>query len=109
VDAGYEGPALTLRGEYLAQTRDGSGLPRDRGWYATGAYFVTRSLQAVGQYEYFDRPGVPAASRNRAWTAGGHWFPMRRDVRLTVEYISRRLGDPGVRAGQLLSQIQVRF
>ena len=109
VDLGYEGPALTLRAEYLAQTRDGSGLQRDRGWYATGAYFITRSIQAVGQYEYFDRPGIPAAPKNKAWTAGGHWFPMSRDLRLTVEYLLRWLGDPGVRTGQLLSQIQVRF
>lgn len=108
-EASYEGSALTLRGEYLAQTRDGSGLQRDRGWYGMGAFFITRSVQAVGQYEYFDRPGIPAAPKNRAWTMGAHWFPMARDVRLTAEYISRALGDPGVRTGQLLSQIQVRF
>jgi len=109
VDAGYEGPALTLRAEYLAQTRDGSGLPRDRGWYATGAYFIVKSVQAVGQYEYFDRPAVPTSPKTQAWTAGLHWFPTARDLRLTAEYVSRSLGDPGVRTGQFLSQIQVRF
>ncbi len=109
VDAGYEGPALTLRAEYLGQARDGSGLRHDRGWYGMGAYFITKSVQAVGQYEYFDRPAVPTSPKNRAWTAGLHWFPMARDVRLTAEYISRTLGDPGVRTGQFLSQVQVRF
>jgi phosphate-selective porin len=109
VDAGYEGSALTLRAEYLAQTRDGQALPRDRGWYAVAAYFLVPSVQVVSQYETFSRPGIAAVPRNRAWTAGAHWFPMHRDLRLTAEYISRSLGDPGVRSGQLLSQVQVRF
>lgn len=109
MDAGYEGPALTLRTEYLAQTRDGSGLPRDRGWYAMGAYFIVKRVQAVGQYEYFERPGVPASPKHRAWTAGLHWFPLARELRLTAEYVSRMIGDPSVRTGQVLSQVQVRF
>ena len=109
MDLGYGGPALTLRAEYLAQTRDRSGLARDRGWYAMGAYFLTKSVQAIGQYEYFDRPGVAAWPKTKAWTAGAHWFPTARDLRLTVEYLSRTIGDPGVRTGQFLSQIQVKF
>jgi phosphate-selective porin len=109
VDAGYEGSTLTLRAEYLAQTRDAQALPRDRGWYAVAAYFLVPSVQVVSQYETFSRPGIAAVPRNRAWTAGAHWFPMHRDLRLTAEYISRSLGDPGVRSGQLLSQVQVRF
>jgi phosphate-selective porin len=109
VDAGYEGPALTLRAEYLAQTRDGQALPRDRGWYAVAAYFLVPSVQVVSQYETFSRPGIVAFPRNRAWTAGAHWFPINRDFRLTAEYISRSLGDPGARTGALLSQVQLRF
>jgi hypothetical protein len=49
------------------------------------------------------------AQKNRAWTAGANFYPWGRATRLTLEYISRKVGEPGVRKSQALAQAQVIF
>jgi hypothetical protein len=109
-DANYEGPKLTLRAEWIAQSRDGIAADDDRGWTGLAGFFVTPSVQAVGKYEWFNRPGVAPAQKNRAWTGALNLYPFNNTAtRLVVEYISREIGDPGVTKGALLAQAQVRF
>ena len=109
VDAAYEGPRVTVKGEYIGQSRDGSPGPDDWGWYGLGALFVIPRLQAVGKYEDFGRPGVTTAVKNRAWTAGLNLYPNGRNFRLTFDYVSRKIGEPGTRKGRLLAQVQAKF
>jgi hypothetical protein len=66
-------------------------------------------LQLVLKQEDFRRTAISAGSRNRATTGGGNVeFPGGK-VRLTVNYVSRRIGLPGVREGSLIAQAQVKF
>ena len=108
-DAGYDDERLTLRAEYLAQARDALSGDDDFGWYALGAYQPRPEIQLVFKYESFERPAVSVALTNRAWTAGANLFPFGRSTRLTLEYVSRAVGDPGDRQGTLLAQAQVRY
>ncbi len=109
VDAAYEGGRVTLKGEYIGQARDVSSGPDDWGWYGLGAMFVIPTVQAVGKYEEFGRPSISPAVKNRAWTAGLNLYPNGRNLRLTFDYVSRKIGEPGVRKGRLLAQVQARF
>jgi Phosphate-selective porin O and P len=109
VDANYEGERLTLRGEYVAQARDALDADHDRGWLVVGGYAVVPEVQLVGKYEAFERPALSDQQKNRAWTAGANLFPLGRTTRFTLEYLSRRIGDPGVRKSLLLAQAQVKF
>jgi hypothetical protein len=110
VDANLEAPWLILRGEYIGQQRDVLELDDDNGWYALAAAPLRPWLQPVLKYEWFERSGVaPGASKNRAWTAAVNLFPWGRATRLTLEYVSREVGDPGVRRGLGLAQAQVIF
>jgi hypothetical protein len=64
----------------------------------------------VVKIEWFDRPAVSDGSqKNRAWTAGVNLFPWGRSTRLTLEYVSRKIGEPGVGRGVGLAQAQVLF
>ena len=107
-DVNLEAPWLVLRGEYVAQHRTAGGRD-DQGWYALAAVPLLPALQPVLKYEWFTRPAISPQLRNRAWTAGFNVFPFGRDTRLTLAYVSRRVGDPGIRKGQALAQAQVRF
>jgi phosphate-selective porin O/P len=109
IDAAYEGAQVTLKGEYIGQRRDRALGPDDWGWYGLGALFVIPQVQAVGKYEDFGRPAITSAVRNRAWTAGLNLYPHGRSLRLTVDYVSRKIGQPGTRKGRLLTQVQARF
>lgn len=109
IDAAYEKSAVTLKGEYIGQSRDASAGPDDWGWYGLVAVFVIPKVQAVGKYEEFGRPVVTAAVKNRAWTAGLNVYPSGRDFRLTFDYLSRKIGEPGIRKGRLLAQVQAKF
>jgi hypothetical protein len=110
-DASVEAPWIILRGEYIGQHRDSANTPDDKGWYALAAAPVRPWLQAVFKYEWFNRPGVAPAGtlKNRAWTAGVNLFPWGRTTRLTLEYVSRKVGEPGVRKSLGLAQAQVVF
>ncbi len=109
VDAAYEDARFALKSEYLGQTRDEASGPDDWGWYGLGAAFVIPAVQVVGKYEEFGRPGIATGVKNRAWTAGLNVYPSGRNLRLTFDYLSRRLGEPGVRKGRLLAQVQAKF
>ena len=109
VEANYEGPKLTLRGEYVAQSRDSLGGDTDHGWYALAGYFIHKKVQLVAKYEDFSRDAISLQQQNQAWTGGTNLFLAGTAVRLTLEYISREVGDPGVRKGTSLAQLQLRF
>jgi hypothetical protein len=108
-EANVETPTFVARGEWLAQSRDGVDAPADKGWYALAGYFVVPAVQVVGKYEDFSRDGISLQQRNRAWTAALNLYPWNRNTRIVLEYVSRKIGDPGVRKSQLLSQFQVVF
>lgn len=109
IDAAYEDDRMTLKGEYIGQARDRNLGPDDWGWYGLGALFVVPRVQAVAKYEDFGRPAITSAVRNRAWTAGLNLYPHGRSLRLTLDYVSRKIGVPGTRKGRLLAQVQARF
>lgn len=110
MDASVEAPWIILRGEYIGQHRDSADNADDKGWYALAAAPVRPWLQPVVKYEWFDRPGVaPGTLKNRAWTAGLNLFPWGRATRLTLEYVSRKGGEPGARKSLGLAQAQVIF
>ena len=111
VDANVEAPWIILRGEYIGQHRDLAANADDQGWYALMASPVRPWLQPVFKVEWFDRPGVAptGALKNRAWTAAVNLFPWGRTTRLTLEYVSRKVGEPGVRRSLGLAQAQVIF
>jgi phosphate-selective porin O/P len=108
-DANYEDERIAVRGEYVGQAHDGVSAPDDHGWYVLGAYVARPEVQLVAKYETFERPAASDQQKSRAWTAGANFFPFGRATRLTFEYISRKVGHPGRRTGQLLSQAQVKF
>ena len=56
-------------------------------------------LQPVLKYEWFDRAGIAPTGvlKNRALTAAVNLFPWGRATRFTLEYVSREVGEPGVR------------
>ena len=110
VDANVEAPWIILRGEYIGQHRDLLDVEDDKGWYGLAAAPLRPWLQPVFKYEWFERAGVaPGGSKNRAWTAAVNLFPWGRATRFTLEYVSRKIGDPGVRKGLGLAQAQVIF
>jgi phosphate-selective porin len=109
VDAAYEDARVTVKGEYIGQARDASPGQDDWGWYGQGAVLVIPTVQAVGKYEEFGRPGITNAVKNRAWTAGLNLYPNGRNFRLTFDYVSRKIGEPGTRKGRLLAQVQAKF
>ena len=111
VDASVEAPWIILRGEYIGQHRDVLDTDDDNGWYALAAAPLRPWLQPVFKYEWFDRPGIAPAGnlKNRAWTAAVNLYPWGRTTRLTLEYISRKVGEPGVRKSLGLAQAQLIF
>jgi hypothetical protein len=108
-DANYEGRRVTFRAEYVGQHRDGSAGPDDWGWYGLGAVFLVDAVQVVGKYEEFGRPDIDTRVKNRALTAGINLYPGGRNFRLTLDYVSRKIGDPGTRKGRVLAQAQAKF
>jgi phosphate-selective porin len=108
-DASLESPWVILRGEYVGQHHD-QVAGDDKGWYALAAAPVRPWAEPVLKYEWFNRPTVPRnAGKNRAWTAGVNLFPWGKATRLTLEYVSRSVGEPGIRKSQALAQAQVIF
>ena len=111
VDANLEAPWIILRAEYIGQNRDVLDVEDDSGWYALAASPLRPWLQPVVKYEWFERPGISptGSSKNRAWTAGVNLFPWGRATRFTLEYVARKVGDPGARKSFALAQAQVVF
>jgi hypothetical protein len=108
-DASLESPWVILRAEYVGQHRD-QRSGDDKGWYALAAAPLRPWLQPVLKYEWFNRPGVASDThKNRAWTAGVNLFPWGKATRITLEYLSRKVGQPGTRKSQALAQAQIIF
>lgn len=108
-DANLESPWVILRAEYVGQHHD-QVAGEDKGWYALAAAPVRPWIEPVLKYEWFNRPTVSGdAEKNRAWTAGVNLFPWGKATRLTLEYVSRSVGEPGIRKSQALAQAQVIF
>ena len=107
-DVSLELAGATVRGEYLAQRRDGLEID-DKGWYAVAAYRVVAWLQLAFRQEDFRRSAISAESRHRASTAGANLDLSGGKIRLTANYVSRKIGEPGVRRGTLIAQAQVKF
>ena len=108
VDAGIEYLGAALKGEYIGQHRDG-GILDDKGWYAQGTYKVLPWVQLVLKQEDFRRSEISQALRNRATTGGVNVELGGGKVRLLADYVSRKIGTPGVRKGLLITQAQVKF
>jgi hypothetical protein len=108
VDASLEYQGAALKGEYIGQHRDGGGLD-DKGWYAQGTYRVLPWVQVVLKQEDFRRSEISDALRTRATTGGVNVEFGGGKVRLLANYVSRKIGTPGVRRGQLVTQAQVKF
>jgi phosphate-selective porin len=108
-DLSVEAPWVILRGEYVGQHHDQVNGD-DKGWYVLAAAPLRPWLQPVLKYEHFNRANVALdAQKNRAWTAGVNLFPWGRATRFTLEYVSRKIGDPGVRTSLGLAQVQVLY
>jgi hypothetical protein len=105
---GYQDQRLVVYAEYLAQHRTGVPGPNDWGAYALVGYFVIPEVQLAAKYEWFERPAVSLQEMNRAWTGIVNIYP-HGNFRIVVEYISRAIGDPGVRKGSVLTQFQVKY
>ncbi len=107
LDVQVESPWGVLRGEYVGQHLNlGSG--DDRGWYVIAAVPLTPWLQPLAKYERFER-GASGSVPLKAWTMGVNIRPRGRATRMTLEYVSRTAGHPGIRRGLGLAQVQVLF
>ena len=108
VDANIETGPLLARGEFIWQSRH-VAAPVDKGWYGLVGYKVLPWVQLVARQELFERPAVTGTVRTVATTGGVNaWFAGDR-VRILANYVSRKLGTPGVRRGTVVTQLQVRF
>lgn len=108
-DVSLESPWVIVRAEYVGQHRD-QRTGDDKGWYALAAVPLRPWLQPVLKYEWFNRPSVALnAQKNRAWTAGVNLYPWGKATRFTLEYLSRKMGEPGVWKSLTLAQAQVVF
>ena len=74
-----------------------------------GAFTAVPAVQLFAKYEDFERAGIDPQQKNRAWTGGANLFAFGRSTGLTLEYISRKIGEPGARRGTVLSQLQVKY
>ena len=108
-DISYEGPRVTLRGEFVAGARDELGVRKDHGWFGLAAFRAAEQVQLFGKYEYFGRPELTDQQKNRAVTGGANLFLAGNAVRMTLAYVSRKIGTPGERRGLVLTQLQVRY
>jgi len=106
-DARVQFTQLMVRGEFIGQQRSGMG-PDDSGWYVLAVYRVRPRVHLVARQEDFRRPAFAASQRISASTGGVNVYFSDDRVRLTANYVSRRVGS-GTRRDILISQLQVRF
>jgi hypothetical protein len=109
VDVAYEPGWGTLKAEYLGEHRGVAGGRDDWGWYALGAVPLSRGVQLVGKFEEFARPAISSPVKTSTWTAGLNIYPVSRSLRLAFDYASRAVGEPGIRKGRVLAQVQAKF
>lgn len=108
-DVSLEHRALVLRGELVGQARDSLGGTDDLGWFALTGFKLGAEVQLVARYEDFGREAISPQQANRAWSAGINYHVVPSLVRLSGFYVSREIGQPGIRRGMVQTQLQVRF
>ncbi len=109
VDAAWQDTRFTVKGEYLGGSRDSLGGKDDWGWWGLAGYKVVPAVQLVAKYEDFRREAIGPQFRNRAISVGVNGFPVIPTVRLSLFYVSRKVGEPGERKGVLQTQLQAKF
>jgi hypothetical protein len=108
VDAVVEYRGGLLRAEYIWQDHHVDS-PNDQGWYGLAAYRVLPWVQLVFRQEKFERDVISLDRRVVATTGGVNVEFAAARVRLLANYVSRKVGDPGVRLSTVITQLQVRF
>lgn len=108
-DVSYQDLRFVARGEYIGGARDSLDIKDDWGWYALAGYKPVPAVQVVAKYEDFRREAIGPQFRNRAYSIGVNSFPVIPSVRLSAFYVSRKVGNPGIRKGTLQTQLQVKF
>jgi Phosphate-selective porin O and P len=107
-DAQLEYRGALVRAEYIWQDHHVS-LPNDEGWYGLAAYRVLPWVQLVFRQEQFARDAISLDRREVATTGGVNVEFAAARVRLLANYVSRKIGEPGVRNSTVIGQAQVRF
>ena len=107
-DVNLELTSLALRAVYIAQYRSRLA-DNDYGWSLLASYKPMKGVQLVARQEDFQRPGISDSLRTLTTIAGANIDLSGSAVRLGVNYISRRVGTPGVRIGILMAQLQARM
>ncbi len=108
-DASWQDTRLVVRGEYIGGARDSLDRKDDWGWYGLVGFKIQPAVQLVAKYEDFRREELSPQFKNRAVSLGINTFPVIPSVRLSAFYVSRKVGDPGLRKSQLQTQVQVKF
>jgi hypothetical protein len=105
--ADYRG--FGLKAEYITLARDALNTP-DKGWYAQATYRLVPWIQLVVKQEDFRRADeITHGYKNHATTIGTNLEFAAAKIQLTVDYVRRTLGNPGVTHGTLITQLQARF
>jgi len=108
LDADVEYRGAALKAEYLWQDHH-VDAPLDEGWYAQATYRVLPWVQLVLKQEKFERDALSRSRRVVATTGGINVELAASRIRLLANYVSRKIGDPGVRRSSVITQVQVRF
>jgi hypothetical protein len=108
LDAAIEYRGASLKGEYLWQDHH-IDAPVDQGWYGLATYRVLPWVQLVVKQEKFERDALSLSRRVVATTGGVNLEFAASRIRLLANYVSRKIGDPGVRRSTVITQLQVRF
>lgn len=108
VDADIEYRGAALKAEYLWQDHH-VNAPVDQGWYGQATYRLLPWVQLVLKQEKFQRDALSLSRRVVATTGGVNVELAASRIRLLANYVSRRIGTPGVRRGTVITQVQVRF
>lgn len=109
VDVSWADTRFLARGEYIGGARDSLDAKDDWGWYGVVGFKPTPKVQLIAKYEDFRREVISPQFKNRAYSIGINTFPVIPTVRLSAFYVSRKVGDPGIRKGALQTQLQVKF
>ena len=108
LDADIEYRGAALKAEYLWQDHH-VDAPVDQGWYVQGTYRVLPWVQLVLKQEKFERDALSLSRRVIATTGGINVELAASRIRLLANYVSRKIGTPGVRRNTVITQAQVRF
>ncbi len=100
-----KGPAF-IKGEYIFARDD---QVESAGWYVRGAYsFVREKLQALINYDSYDRDLDLAANRIDVLTLGVNWF-FSENTKLQINYEHHRDEFAGTTDNVFLAQFQAYF